>query len=239
MAKKNLIYTSDMGVPPHQIGVHDDFLWYVTAHMWATTVSDTGTVAATDAANGVVLLTPSDGTVGDNDEAYLATANELFKVAAGRTIEGEALLKFTEANTDDANVAFMFQNAIAADSILDDGAGLKVSGDTFGIYKVDGGTVWKCVSCVNGTATVSTSGKTAGAAYQRLGIKIADVDGTNCEVTFFCDGVPLLDSTTKKAIKHTVAIASATEMDFGVGIKNGSANLETLYVDYIGAWQTR
>lgn len=224
-----------------QFGFFDDFEWYITAHRWTTTVSDSGTVAQGDAANGIVTLTPSDGSVGDNDEAYLKSATECFKAVAGRTIQGEARIKFVEINTDDANVGFFFQNAIGADSIIDSGAGLKVSGDTFGIYKVDGGTVWKCVSVVNGgTALVSTSTKTAGGTdYQTLSIRIADVDGTSCEVTFFVDGAALLDSTFRRPIKHTFAMASATEMQVGVGVKNGDTNLETLLVDYITAYQNR
>src|SRR5262245_31099753 len=150
MGKKTLLYTPEMGAAPLQVGILDDFHWYITAHMWTTTVSDSGTVAHGDAANGVVTLTPSDGTVTDNDEAYLKSSTEFLKVAAGRTIEAECLLKFTEGATDDVNIAFMLQNAIGADSILDNGAGLKVSGDTFGIYKVDGGLVWKCVSVTAG-----------------------------------------------------------------------------------------
>jgi hypothetical protein len=165
----------------------------------------------------------------------------VFKVAADRTIEAECLLKFTEGATDDVNVGFFLQNAIGADSIIDDGAGLKVSGDTFGIYKVDGGLVWKVVSCVNGTSTVSTTSQlSTSTAYQRLGIVIKAVDATTCEVMFLYDGKPMVDATTRKAISHTVLIASATEMSVGVGIKTGAnTTVEALLVDYIGAWQTR
>lgn len=227
----------------HTFGFEDDFAWYISPHLWTTTATDSGTVAVGDGAKGIVVLTASDGTVADNDEAYLLTTKELFLVSANRPITAECLLQFTEANTDDANVAFMLQNAIAANSILDDGAGLKVSGDTFAIYKVDGGTVWKCVSCVNGTATVSTSTKTAGGAdYQRLRILIQPLDATRADVTFEVDGVPLIDanvSSRNMPIKHTITYTSATEMMVGVGVKNGGANLEVVNVDYVSAYQTR
>lgn len=241
MPKRTLTYTPDMGVTQHQMGLVDDFLWYVTAHLWTTVATDSGSVAHGDAACGVITLTPSDGTVTDNDEAYIKSTCEVFKIAAGRVIEGECLLKFTEGATDDVNVGFFFQNAIGANSILDDGAGLKVSGDTFGIYKVDGGLVWRCVSCVNGVSTVSVSGKlSTSSSYQRLGIRIADVDGSTCEVHFLADGQPLLDGTTRRPIVHTVAIASATEMQVGAGVKNGAdTTAEALLIDYLGAWQTR
>jgi len=224
-----------------QVTIFDDFTWYVTAHGWATVASDSGTVSAGDAANGILAIVPSDGTVADNDESYVKYANEVFKVAAGRTIYAEALVQFTEANTNTANVAFGLQNAVGANSIVDDGAGLKVSGDTFAIYKVDGSTVWKCVSCVNGNSTVSTSLTTAGGtAYQRLSIEIRSVDATSIEITFFVDQLPLLDSLTHRPIKHTALIASATEMQLFAGQKNGAITaVETLYVDYIAAFQTR
>ncbi len=243
MGSRNLINTPDMGAAPLQMGFLDDFDWYVTAHRWTTTVDSGGTIAVGDAANGIATLTPSSGNA-DNDEAYLKTTNELFKVASNRVIEGEALIQFTEAATNAANVAFGFQNAVGADSIIDNGAGLKVSGDTIAIYKVDGGTVWKCVTVINGgTAVVSTSTQTAGGtAYQRLNIVIKPVEAgtsTNIEVTFHVDGKQLVDSTTRRPIQHTFALASATEMQAFVGVKNGTAAAQTLLVDYIGAWQTR
>lgn len=223
-----------------QVSIFDDFIWYITAHNWVTTVTDSGTVAHGDAANGVITLTPSDGTVANNDEAYIESATECFKVATDRVIYGECYLKFTEGNTDDVNVGFFFQNAIGADSILDDGAGLKVSGDTFGIYKVDGGTVWKCVSCVNGTSTVTTTNASStSSSYQRLAIEIRAVTSTTVEVTFFLNGSPLMDSNGKK-FTHTALIASATEMQVGAGIKNGAdTTSEALLIDYIAAYQTR
>src|SRR5215207_3884298 len=70
---------------------------------WVDTATDSGTVSVGDAANGIMALVASDGTVADNDEAYAATPNELFLVAAGRQLHFMADVQFTEANTDDAN----------------------------------------------------------------------------------------------------------------------------------------
>ena len=227
-------------VEKDQIGVFDDFLWFVTAHQWTSVLTDTGTAAVGDSANGIVVLTPSDGTVADNDEAYLKSTAEVFKFATQRAIYGECLLQFTEANTDDANVFFGFLDNIAANTIVDDGAGLKTSFSGAAIYKVDGGTVWRCVTSNGSSQSVTISTKTAGgSSYQRLRIELREVDGTNMEVTFFVDDQPLLDSNYRRPIKHNVAIASATEMQVGCGVKNGSTNLETLNVDYIAAYQLR
>lgn len=219
--------------------VFSDFWEDQADTVFIDTVTDSGSVAVGDSVAGIAVLTPSDGTVGDNDEAYLATPNELFKFAAGKPIYGRCRLQFTEANTDDANVGFFFQNAVGGDSILDNGGGLKVSGSTLGIYKVDGGTVWRCVSSCNGTSTDTISTKTAGgSSYQVLEIICGDWDGVSMQVSFRVDGEYLKDSNGN-LIRHTVAIANATEMQVGVGVKNGNTNLETLNVDYLYAAQKR
>jgi hypothetical protein len=198
------------------------------------TVTDSGTVAIGDDVGGVVTLTPSDGTVADNDEAYLATPNELFKFGTNRAIYGTARVKFTEVTATIANVAFGFQNAVGANSLVDDGAGPKTSGSTLAIFKVDGGAVWKCASACNGTATTSTSTAAATAAtWYVLEIICEDWDGVSMKVTFKVDGQYLKDSTTSEIIRHTVAIASATEMQMFAGIKLGAiTNNDTLLVDY-------
>ena len=110
---------------------------------WIDTITDSGTVTIGDAASGIAALVPSDGSVADNDEAYFATANELFLVNTTRSLYFRALIQFTEANTDDANIAVGFQNAVAANTLVDDGAGLRTTGNWFSIFKVDGETVWR------------------------------------------------------------------------------------------------
>ena len=180
-----------------QFGFFEDFLWYTTAHLFTTVASDSGTVAVGDAKGGVVVVTPSDGTVGDNDESYLKSTAELFKFVAGQAIYGEALIQFSEANTDDANVFFGFADNIIADALVNNGGGMKTSFSGACIYKVDGSTVWKCVTSNGSSQTISTSLTTAGgSSYQKLRIEGRDVDGSNFEVTFFVDDQPLLDSTS-------------------------------------------
>lgn len=221
--------------------VFNDFTTDQADTVFIDTVTDSGSVAIGDAVGGVATLLPSDGTVTNNDEAYFACPNEVFKLAAGKPLYGVAYLKFTEGNTDDANIAFMFQNAIGADSIIDDGAGLKVSGSTLGIYKVDGGLVWKCVTAVNGTSTVSTSSAlSTSSSYQKLEIIVNELSTTQFVATFKVDDNYLLDSTTGLPIRHVGLYASATEMQIGVGIKNGAdTTVESLLLDYVCGAQVR
>ena len=220
--------------------VFDDFVNDQADTVFVDTITDSGTVLMGDDVNGVATLTPSDGSVVDNDETYLTHPNEIFRFGTNRCIYGRCKLRYTEVSANVANVAFFFMNAAVANSIIDDGAGLKVTGSTLGIYKVDGGTVWRCVSSCNGTSTVTASVMTAAAATDYvLEIECLDWDGTSMKVVFKVDGEYLKDSNGY-VIRHTVAIASSTEMMVGVGIKLGaSTNNDTLLVDYVYAHQTR
>lgn len=228
--------------------VFDDFTYDQTDLFWVDTITDTGTVGIGDTENGVALLTPSDGSVADNDETYFATSNELFLVEANRSLYARGKIQFAEANTDDANIVFGFMSAVAANAIVDDGAGLRITGNWFAIYKVDGETVWRCNSR-NGTGTGSGTAlgiqsltTAGGTSYQTLEIFVHDFDGgTNVEVTYKVDGVYLRDANANgnPVIVHRILIASSTEMQLFFGVKNGFTNLETLSVDYAYGAQTR
>lgn len=223
------------------VEVFDDFLNDQADTVFVDTITDSGTALVGDEVNGVMTLTPSDGTVADNDEVYIASANELFLYGTNREIYGRCKLKFTETTATVYNAGFGFMNAVGANTLVDDGGGPKVSGSTLAIYKVDGGAVWKCASACNGTSTVSTS--TAGAVTATdyvLEIWAKDWDGVSMQVSFAVNGSVLKDSTTGLPIRHTVAIASATEMQVWAGAKLGAAtNNDTTKVDYILAHQTR
>jgi hypothetical protein len=220
------------------VTIFDDFFWYVTAHQWTSLAADTTpTLTVGDAVNGVLALF-TDTT--DNNEVAVRSTAELFKVGTNREIYGRCKLQYAENDTNKANVFFGFGSAIGANFLVDNGAGPRVTGDIIGIYKVDGGTVWRCVSQVNGTATVTVSGKTAGGtAAQVLEVVVKDWDGVSMQVLFKVDGEYLKDANGV-VIRHTVLIASATEMNVGVYVKTGGgAGGETVNVDYIAAQQNR
>lgn len=205
---------------------------------WIDTITDSGSVAVGDAANGIATLTPSDGTVADNDEAYYATSNELFLPVNGKPFIIGGYVKFTEANTDDANVGFGVANAVAANLLIDDGGGIRASGTLAAIYKVDGTTAWRCTSRNQSTVTISTSNQSStSTGYQYLEIEFMEFDSTSCKICFRHgtnpnDAKPLIDSTTLKPIVHEMLYASATEMQAFFAVKNGDTNLETLLADF-------
>lgn len=215
----------------------DDFLIDQTDLFFIDTVSDSGSAAVGDATNGVMVLTPSDGTVADNDEVYFGTSNELFKFAADKHFIGRARIQFTETSSGVYNAFVGFVSALnGADTMVDDGGGMRASGSIAAIYKIDGGTTWLCVTRNNGVVTTSTSSTTAGgSSYQELEVEVVPFTTTQVHVLFRVDGVPLKDSTTGLPIVHTVTVASSTEMNFGCGAKLGAGtNNDVLNVDYIG-----
>ena len=227
----------------HQFTIQDDFLRDVDSADWVTTLSDSGTASVGDAAGGIIALVASDGTVADNDEAYIESANEVFKFAADKPLLFEARVQFTEANTDDANILVGLLDAVGANSLQDNGAGPPASYSGAVFVKTDGGTVWQTETSNSTTQTtneltaanVNNLAKRAvtagGAAYQTLRIEYMPYSATNAYVSFFVDGVAVT--------QHDYIFTSATEMQIGLGVKNGGANLETLNVDYVVCSQER
>ena len=162
----------------------NDFLNFTTATQGVTAlVTDAGTSAAAgDARAGVLVLTTG---ATNNNEVAVKTTNENYLFLADTDTYGAAYIQYAEAATDDANVMVGFMSALAADSLVDDGAGVRTTGCSAVIYKVDGGTVWRCHTRNGSASTDSVSTTTAGgAAYQKLEIECHEMDGSNMSVTF-------------------------------------------------------
>lgn len=212
----------------------DDFQSNVQPLWWTATVTDTGTVTIGDAVNGVVVLTPSDASVADNDEVYYTTKNELFNFAADKHFLGGAAIKFTETTAGVYNAFVGFGNAMVADTLIDNGGGMRASGSLAAIYKVDGGTVWRATSRNNGVVTDSISSTSStSTGWQELMVEVIPFSTTQVKVAYFVNGVSLKDATSGLEIFHTVTVASATEMQFGMGAKLGAAtNNDTLSCDF-------
>lgn len=197
------------------------------------TITDTGTALVGDAAAGVMVLTPSDGTVADNDECYLATPNELFIFAAGKPIYGRFRFQYSAVVAADPNICVGFQNAVGANSIVDNGGGPKVSGDCLAVEKRDGETAFRCTSASSGATTTTLSNKAiAAATWYEVEIECVDWDGVSMQVSYKVDGEYLRD-TNNNVIRHTVAISGSELMQLFAGIKLGAAtNNDTLSLDY-------
>jgi hypothetical protein len=209
--------------------------------------SDGGTVSIADGVKGIVALSPG---AADNNEIYMASAVEVFKFAERKPIVFEALVQFSEANTDDANVVIGLIDAVAANTLVDDGAGVKANSSLACFYKIDGETNWRVRSGVGATVKTTTldadgsldklTHAAGGAAYQVLRMEIRPESSTTAVVDYFI-GTRTLDGDwgMSHVAKHYATITSATEMQLVAGVKNGGANAETLNVDRIGCVELR
>ncbi len=126
--------------------VYDDFTLDSSSTFWTDQLTDSGTITVGDVRNGIASLTPSDGSVADNDEAYRYTPNALFLHVANKPMYGRAYIQYAEGDVSHANVMFGFMSSPGQNMIVDDGGGPKASGSCSVIYKVDGGTVWRAQS---------------------------------------------------------------------------------------------
>lgn len=219
---------------------YDDFLADQSDINYIDTITDTGSAVAGDAVNGVVVLTPSDGTVGDNDECYIGSPNEFLRFGTNREIYLRHKFTATINTVSAVNFAVGAVNAVGADAIADNGTGVKTSGSTLAIEKRDGESNFRCTSACNGTATSTLSNLAVASATNYVTeIVCKDWDGTSMQVTYKVNGDYLKDSDGD-VIRHRVAIASSTEMQLFAGIKLGAAtNLDLLNLDYWFASQTR
>lgn len=229
-------------------GIFDDFGAEIDdGVLWTKIATDSGTILVMDGAGGLAQFRPSDGTVADNDEVYLHSTNELFLFADDKPLEAGCRLAFAEANTDDANVLFGLLNAFAGDHLQDDGAGPPADYSGACFFKADGDTVWTFETSL-GTAQTTTvlSHATPGGAtdFHTLVIRAYRRDATTVEIIPLIDeagGMDLKQCTDADGnlVKHTITLGTPTEMELGVGVKNGSANNEDVRVDWMGCWQKR
>lgn len=237
-------------LPPVEVTIEYTDLEAFPEDGWEVIAPDDGVASISDGVDGVLTLEASDTTAADNDEIYVRHKRELLKFADGKPLVVEALLKFTEANTDDANVIFGLMDAPDANTLIDDGGGPKANSSLACFYKIDGETTWRVRSGVGSTtkttvldADGSLDGvaKTAGGAnYQRLRIEVNYDSSTGAVIDYFIgtrasDG----DWAMTHVAKHYLTFTGATEMAVVAGIKNGGANKETLYLDYVGGTQLR
>lgn len=218
-----------------QRGLWDRFDHLVTADSWTTTLTDSGSAAITTVG---LTISPSDGTVADNDEAYVASTSALFKFEEGKPIYIETLALFSEPNTNTANYMFGLMETVAANSLQDNGGGPEADYDGCVIHKVDGGTVWLCESSLGTSQTTTTSRHTVHDAtnYQRLGIEVDPFSSTQCRISYFLDGLPMEDAN-RIPITHTMTYTGGAAMQLVLGAKNGSAHQCAIVTRYLGGEQ--
>lgn len=244
----NLLDVADLEIKRRTHFLFEDFDTYVDTHLWTKLAADAGSsVANSDGTNGILTLTTG---ATDNNECAVATTRKDWKVAANKPIVFEARINYAEAATNAANVAVGLASVIgSANFLVDNGAGPAASFSGFAIYKVDGETVWRCVSSNGTTQTITKSTTTAGGTNdQILTIFVNPVSSTVAEVTFHIwspsSGIsqPLYDSAQtnrNQPIKHQYTYTSMAAMQAGAYVKDGSGTGEVLSVDSIYVAQLR
>lgn len=234
--------------------IFDDFDHYVTADLWTTTATNSGTVSVSDAVGGVVVIDPSDATQADNDETYMHQTTEMFKFATDKPMIFAAKVKPVSNTIGSANFIAGFKNAPAANQLVDDGAVPVVTGSGAFFYKLDGGTKWVCTATCNGSESTSngvTTEHTVGNnAYDVLMITTKPISSTETEVHFFSADVQTngdytltevgKQTTGEQFVAQKITHTSATEMEVFFGVKEGAVNLTTeFHVDWCYAASVR
>lgn len=183
----------------------------------------TPATGVTDALNGVLSLTT---TTTDNDECYISSVAECWKCVTNKRIFFEARLALTEAATNAANWIIGLSDAVAANSLLDNGGGPMASYDGIVFFKVDG-TMKIQFETSNLTAQVTnaTLANFASATWYKVGFMYDPNDGVTAKVTPFVDGVA--------GTVHDLTIAGMEEMHILIGVKAGTGAAQPLTVDYV------
>jgi hypothetical protein len=204
------------------------FVWFDDFHGYTSggdggltsTTTDSGGAQVVAGVGGILELDASDGTVGDNDEVYVGGTDTVITLSSSTECWFEARVKFTEANTDDANIIVGLSSTYAAQTLVDNGGGppADYSGAVF--FKVDGGTVWQTEVSESTSQSTNTSVATrTSGSYARLGFY---ANGTS-SIKFYIDGIEVAEETSNLP-------TSAVSPLFG--LKNGDTNEEKLDVDW-------
>ena len=222
--------------------IESDFCHDRDTSDWTLTGDAAASANIGDAVGGILAL--QVGGTADNDECYVESANETFKFAANKPLRFRARVQFTEASTNKDNIIVGLKDAVAANTLLDDGGGPAASYSGAVFFKEDGQTLWTVEASIAGTQTTkqltaanTLTGKayTAGTTslYQWLTIEFNPVSSTSAEIVFNIDGEDVYKMVGD-------FITSATEMQICLGAKAGGASAApTLNVDFVSCVQKR
>ena len=229
--------------------VVDDFNNYTTGGLWTSLATGGVTVAmgapTTPTAGTMVsaLIITGDSTI--NHDGAVATTNSVFQFLANKPLVFEALIQFTEQNTNNMNLAVGFGSNIGSANFMgNSAAGPPSSFSGAVIFKRSGKTVWETCSSNGSTQTLNVSTITAGGATpQVLRIEVQPINNTTAEITYYVNGQLLATSGASipslSWIKDNVLFASAVAMQCGVYQKQASTTAEITNIDYIIAAQLR
>ncbi|HEX4000648.1 MAG TPA: hypothetical protein VHX65_19020 [Pirellulales bacterium] len=213
-------------------GYMDDFDYFVAGERWASSETGTGSMTVGAEPNGLLMIEPSAGAAAANDAMYLSGTGFVFQFQANQPIVFEALVQFTEANANQANVLVGFSDTSSpTTSLLENNGGPATSYTGMTFFKQGGTNLWGCQTSVGSSQLTTVTSTPAGGDPQTLTAQFEPISATQAEARFFIDGLLV--------VKQVFSFASAPVMRPLLGIQNGSANGEQLNVDYVAAYQLR
>lgn len=182
----------------------------------------------------------------DNDESYVITTVEAFKLSASKYMWWEARVRLTEGNTNTANFIVGLSEAVGANHLLDNGGGPPANYDGVVWYKPDA-TMSLSFETSLAAAQVTSAGLLAhvsGHVY-RLGAFIKPASATTFTVfPYYVDETALAAGTAQtyldSANTHALTLAGHGEMEAFFGVKQGATSTEEyIEIDYFWVAQQR
>lgn len=233
-----------------QYGVFTDFDHYVSGDQFTTAADSTGTCAedVTVAGGTVKILTAAT----DNDEVS-CSSNALFKFANSLPIVARCRLKMGSVDDTLTNLFFGVTDT-AGEVVGDDAIGPAAANNYAGIYTLDSvgapagstaGDFWYGGVSDGTTKQEKVSDSTSvSATWQTLEVRCTPNNAGRQDVTYWIDtaggnSLSQLVDADGNLIRHSMAYASATMMAAVVYVKAGSAAINTVHLDFVGAWQLR
>jgi len=190
-----------------------------------------GTDAMQDAAGGIYKHF-CDGD--DNDEAYLLSTNECWKIAAGKSLWFECRAAFTEGNTNDMNWALGLSDQAGANMIVDNGAGPAASYDGCAFWNLENALTVSFETSNAATQSTATScGSHVSGTFANYGfwVRTESASDTVAVVT------PYVNGTAYTA--RNITLAGLEEMHFFIGVKSDGNAEEAFSIDYLKIVQIR
>ena len=271
MPKTNVLLPDSVLYLPKTHGFHDDFVGMTSNDVgsgalavtetsadgkWLCTGDTGSTIAVTsDVAGGEVVIT-NDAT--DEDMPLLRSFAKVFTFAAGKACTFMIRAKYTEANTDDANIFMGLSDVATTNLMVDADAGPATTFDGAGFYKAGSSDNWAVITSNATTQTKTVTDVDASSdntGYYTFRCDIRPVSSLAADVIFWIDTGNVAGSVPSgstfvqcretganprtPSIKHSILFSGLEPMYFVAGIKNGSGTAETLTLDYASCYQTR
>lgn len=224
------------GEARRQFVLFDDFEAYASgSSKWTLTATSGGTAAINSGVRGGTLrLNPNAGSAANNDDGNFLSTNDVALLAADKPLMFESKIGYTEVATNVAAVLSGMVSAPGLNTIVDGGLTPKTSYSGAVWFKPKGSLLWSVQSSLGATQTTTITNNAApgDGTFQSLGIEFNPV-GSIVEVAFTIDGVIATDVNNKR-IKHNITLGSPAAMKMVTSVKNGSAAVQVVDIDYMG-----